>query len=350
MDDTYTYYKRVTPNGIRDNRPITSSTRLILREAEALGMQVEHVEGAQMFRLEHEGRVRHFHFQNPSPNTALSMFLTDSKRRMRNLLTQADIQVSPGYAIHRDDGERDIAEVFESLTKPLVVKPSTGTQGKAITVDVTTRKEFFQAVHHAFTYTKKRDSWVVVEEQLVGYKEYRVLCSRDRVIGVTHRVPANVVGDGKSNIRKLIKDKNADPRRGDPSNHPPLFRIQLDDAMKAYLAAQGMTWKYVPDIGQVVYLRGVSNISQGGDSIDYTDIVHPSVNELCLRAVRAIPGLALGGVDFMSKDITAEQTPDMYAILEINNSPGIDIHDFPYEGANRRAGKAFLEVMFGRSL
>ena len=84
----------------------------------------------------------------------------------------------------------------------------------------------------------------------------------------------------------------------------------------------------------------------GGDSIDLTDETHDSVKEICLKAINAIPGLELGGVDFMTEDISAEQKEGTYAILEINDTPGPDIHDFPYKGKNRHAGIEFLKILF----
>lgn len=345
-DKELKYYKRYTPKGIVNDRPITSSTLLILREARKLGIQVEHLVGTNVFELTYKNKVKNFHFQNPSCNSATGMFIANSKRATRNLLKNNGIAIAKGYAIKMSDSYNDKKEVFSVLKKPLVVKPDKGTQGKAISVGITCLSEYFIAIKKAANYSKEKDSWIVVEEQLIGYDEYRVLVTRDRVIGIIKRIPANVIGDGTSNIRKLIKNKNMDPRRGDAIDHPPLFKIEKDDEMKEYLSKQNLNWKSIPQKGEMVQLRGVSNISMGGDSIDYTDKVHSSVKELSLKAMNCIPGLELGGVDFMSKDITKEQRKGQYAIIEVNNSPGIDIHDYPFIGEKRNAGIEFLKVMF----
>lgn len=277
------------------------------------------------------------------------MYLTGNKRNMRNLLSKRGLVVPKGYAIKRTDKEPYWIEVFEALKKPLVVKPNKGSQGKGITVGIESLFEYRMAVKKSFEHARKKNAWVIVEEEQVGFDEYRVLVTNEQVIGVIQRVPANVVGDGTSSIKQLIRVKNSDPRRGEAIDHPPLFRIKFDSEMKEFLSKRGLTGRSVPQKNQRVYLRGVSNISMGGDSLDFTDKAHPSVEEICLKAINAIPGLSLGGVDFMTTDITAKQDETTYSILEVNNSPGIDIHDFPFEGKNRRAGQAFLRELFADS-
>lgn len=344
---SFTHYQRYTPKGLINDRPITSSTRLILSEAKKLGMNIKHIIGTKTFILEHKGVVKDFYYQNPGSNSASGMFIVSSKRNTKNYLKSNGLVVPNGFAVKKSDSYAYKKEVYMSLKKPLVIKPDKGTQGKAITVGVKSMFEYNKAIKKAANFSKNKDSWLIVEEQLVGFEEYRVLATKEKVIGVIKRNPANVVGDGFSNIRKLIKIKNSDPRRGEYKDHPPLFKIIYDEEMKEFLKKQNLKWWTIPQENQTVYLRGVSNISMGGDSIDFTDDVHKSVKEICLRAINLIPGLELGGVDFMSKDITKEQTEDMYSIIEINNSPGIDIHDFPYKGVKRNAGIEFLKVMFG---
>jgi len=48
----------------------------------------------------------------------------------------------------------------------------------------------------------------------------------------------------------------------------------------------------------------------------------------------------------MTKDISKKQTKDSYVIIEINDTPGFDIHDYPYKGKNRHAAREFLYLIF----
>lgn len=116
----------------------------------------------------------------------------------------------------------------------------------------------------------------------------------------------------------------------------------MDDRVKALLKESDLDFSSIPEKGARVYLRRVSNISQVGDAIDVTDRVHQSIKEIVIKAINAIPGLSFAGIDFLCTDITKKQTEDSYVIIEINDSPGFDIHHFPYEGKNRHAAGEFL--------
>jgi D-alanine-D-alanine ligase-like ATP-grasp enzyme len=59
-----------------------------------------------------------------------------------------------------------------------------------------------------------------------------------------------------------------------------------------------------------------------------------------------MPGLALTGIDYMTKDISAPQTKHNYRVIEINASPSLDWNEFPLEGPRRRIAYEFLKIMF----
>ena len=64
-------------------------------------------------------------------------------------------------------------------------------------------------------------------------KEYRFLVMGDQVVGVLHRVPANVVGDGVHTIEQLVHEKNKDPLRG-KGYKTPLEKIQLGKQKRCF--------------------------------------------------------------------------------------------------------------------
>ena len=183
------------------------------------------------------------------------------------------------------------------------------------------------------------DDTVLVEEFVSG-KEYRFLVLGGEVAAVIHRVPANVTGDGKKTIRELVAEKNADPRRG-RGHKTPLEKISLGETEKNFLAAQGKSFSYIPAPGETVFLRENSNISTGGDSIDYTDLVHESYKEYVKRAVRSI-GAVITGVDVIIDDVTKPHS-DNCTIIELSFNPAIHMHCFPYKGKtqNRRQDTGF---------
>ncbi len=96
---------------------------------------------------------------------------------------------------------------------------------------------------------------------------------------------------------------NQDPRRG-VGHEKVLTRLELDAQAELLLGAPGLRRRLGARRGpQVVYLRSTANLSTGGTAIDVTDVIHPDNREMAVRAVKAI-GLDVGGVDFLSPDIT----------------------------------------------
>ena len=77
----------------------------------------------------------------------------------------------------------------------------------------------------------------------------------------------------------------------------------------------------MPPEGEVVFLRKTANLSTGGTAIDVTDVIHPDNKLMAERAIRAV-GLDIGGVDFLTTDITQSYRDTGGAICEINAGPG----------------------------
>lgn len=334
-----------SPKGLTKNKNVSNSSRLILKEADALGIKWEIIPGTQIINLSYNGKTQSFYHQVPAATTALAKYACNNKQITNNLLTHAGINVPKGYRINRKHTNKYLKEIYDDLQKPLVVKPSDGTWGENITVNINTYQQYLKAIEVALSYSSKKNTAIIVEEMFPG-TEYRVLATKEKVIGVLYRRPASVVGNGKDTIKKLIKQKNQEEIRGIKGSDKSHLKIRIDKRLKKYLHDQELSLDVVPKKGERIFLRRVSNISQGGDALDYTDKVHPSVKEISLRAINAIPGLAFAGIDFMSRDITKPQTADNYVIIEINDSPGFDIHDYPYKGENRHTAREFIYLMF----
>ena len=159
-----------------------------------------------------------------------------------------------------------------------------------------------------------------------------------------YRQPASVTGDGQHSISQLIEIKNQDPMRNISADLYPHITIDVD--MKSVLAQQSLTVDSVPQPDQVITLRNVSNIMAGGDAFDLTDEIHPSVAQIAVKAVRALAGMKMVGIDFMTTDITADQATQTCSIIEINSTPGFAMHDYPMNGKKREVAATVLKMMF----
>lgn len=338
------FYTKTTPTGVVADAPVTLSTLLILQAADELGVGWRILPGTNIFELSYKNQIKHFYFQVSTETTNVAMAVANDKNLTNNLWRAAGVQAPTGYFLSRKDTKEYWLEVFHSLQKPLVVKPTYGVQGKAVYLGITDTEAYCKAVEQAFNFSTDKYAGVLVEQTCPG-NEYRILLTREKVLGIVYRRPANVVGDGVHTIEELILEKNKDPKRGTDDTYA-LFQIQIDDDVRETLKVQDKTLQYVPKKDERVFVRRVSNIARGGDSIDITDSVHSSVKELALQAIRAIPGLAFAGLDMMTTDITKDQATQQYAFIEINESPGFCIQAFPAEGTPRMAQYDFLQLAF----
>jgi glutamate--cysteine ligase len=165
----------------------------------------------------------------------------------------------------------------------------------------------------------------------------------DEVVGILHRVPANVLGDGIRTVSELVELKNMDPLRG-KGYRTPLEKIQLGEAEAMFLKLQNKDFETIPTSGEVVYLRENSNISTGGDSIDFTDDIPDSYKQIAIRAAKAL-NVVITGLDMIIPDAGQEATADNYAIIELNFNPAIHIHCHPFKGKNRKLNERLMDAL-----
>lgn len=342
MNDLYLNRKSI--DGVKKLKKVSFSTVLILEEAERVGVEWEKIAYTGLFKLCYKNQVKYFHAQIPSTTTEFAAYICNNKRISKHILSEAGISVSKGYQIEFEDKKPYRLRVFEVLKKPLVVKPVNDQQGTNVFLNIKTEEDYIAASRKIYRYYGKNKVEIVVEEMFVG-DEYRVLATQEKILSVIKRVPANVVGDGRLIIRKLIEQKNLDPIRVKVNTYK---SIVLDEVVTNYLANQNLSLRSVLPKGKRVFLRPHSplDITLGGDTIDVTDRIHPSVKAVIEKVMKSIPGLSLAGIDYMTKDIESEQTAENYKIIEVNASPSLDWNEFPIEGPQRKIAYEFLKIIF----
>ncbi|MCX7056016.1 MAG: Mur ligase family protein, partial [Proteobacteria bacterium] len=137
---------------------------------------------------------------------------------------------------------------------------------------------------------------------------------------------------------------NTDPRRG-YGHEKVLTAIKVDDFTMDILTKRDYTLDTVLDDGEELWLKPTANLSTGGTATDVTDVIHPDNREMSERAVRAI-GLDVGGVDFLSKNITESYRTIGGGICEVNAAPGFRMHVAPSEGTPRDAAGPVIDMLF----
>ncbi len=341
---TALYLKRKTIDGVKKIKKVSFSTILILEQAEKYGVEWEKISYTNLFKLTYLGKTKYFHGQIPSETTEFAYYCCDNKRLSKNILSQAGLSVTKGYQIEYGDKKTYRLSLFEDLQKPLVVKPVDDKQGNNVFLNINTPAEYISATQKIYEFYGKKKVEILVEEMFEG-DEYRILATQDKILSIIKRTPANVVGDGVSTIEQLIDLKNQNPLRVSVATYR---LITVDDDVKKYLEEQNLSLQSILVKDQCVYLRphGPYDISFGGDTIDITDDVHPSVREIISKIMQSIPGLSLAGIDYMCHDIYKEQTTDSYKIIEINSSPSLDWNEYPLVGPHREIAYEFLKIMF----
>lgn len=259
----------------------------------------------------------------------------ENKKVTKQILAESGI-ATPEGSDYSDPASAKLAWTRLRNT-PVVIKPTNTNFGLGIAIlpQNSERERFEQGIDDAF----QEDRQILIERFVTG-KEYRFFVIEDQVVAILHRVAANVVGDGRHTIEELVAAKNQDPLRG-KGYVTPLEKLQLGPAEQRFLAAQAREATSVPAAGETVFLRENSNISTGGDSIDYTDRAHPSYCAIAAAAAHAL-GVKITGLDLIAQDIESPATPDNHAIIEMNFNPAIHIHCHPYHGENRKLDERIL--------
>lgn len=264
----------------------------------------------------------------------------ESKLITKKLLNEYNLTVPDGETLKSIDEVSDL-DLRRFNGKGIVIKPNSTNFGVGITIypNGGSNDEIVEAIKYAFS----KDNTVLIEPFISG-KEYRFLIIGNEVVGVLHRMAANVVGDGEKSIRELVEIKNEHPYRG-TGYLTPLEYIELGKIEEDFIAKSSYDFSSVPGLNEVVFLRENSNISTGGDSIDFTDQVHESYKSIALKAAHAM-GVEITGVDIMIEDISIPANQDNYGILELNFNPAIHIHTYPMIGINRNPSEKVLELLF----
>jgi len=203
-------------------------------------------------------------------------------------------------------------EFAQKLGLPVFLKPNSKSQGTGVT-KVYTKTDFYKV----FKSISRIDNVILVEEPIIG-KDYRVVVLDDEVISAYERIPLTIIGDGKSTIESLLKKKQENFKK---AGREKTFKIN-DFRLKIILTKKRLTLKSIIENGEILKLLDNANLSTGGTSIDVTETIHPFFRKIAINLTRDM-GLRLCGVDLIiDGDITIPT--EKWYVIEINSAPGLD--------------------------
>jgi cyanophycin synthetase len=334
--------QRVTPKTARRSlRHLRPLLRLLAEAAVEAGYQVWRYSDSNLITVRHRGQVHHMNGVRLPINNYAAALVADNKLHTSAILHAAGIPVAKSLQLTRTTFQAGRWNV-RGLRFPLVVKPVSGTiKGQGIITDVRDERALRRTLREGFRSYPK----LLVEEYYGGLNDFRVLVLDGKVIGVLHRIPAYVVGDGRSTLRQLITAKNAARARFRPITLGP---IEIDTELRNVLRRSRLRLTSTPRHGVRVQLKNVCNLGAGGEVHDVTEQIHPKNVHLAIRATRELD-LRLAGLDFLCSDISRPfGNRNTGVILEINQHPDFGMHHFPQAGAARPVAAAIMKAVFSK--
>lgn len=314
--------------------------RLLRDAGRQRGLEVEEL-SADMTRMR-GGGVTHIFCHGMSDATLLAARrASNDKQWTRTLLKAKGVAVPEGAAFAAADLDKAWAHAQE-LGMPVVVKPLVGSGGKGVYTDIRSYDDFRHAWEIAIG---TKASTIVVEQHFAG-NDYRLFVIANQLSAVAIRIPAHVIGDGKSTINELIEVKN---RLRAPNPHHGAKPIVLTELMRATLGKLGLDENSVLDSGRRVDLHSVANIGSGGEGIEVTDTVHPAWAEIAVAAREAVFDAHHAGIDLIAEDISRPPEGQRWCVIEVNTNPDFGANHFPVGSPGRDVAGALIESLFPRN-
>ena len=343
--DTGTYSKEELAQDLADLRDLCNnaalgpSTETIVKEAQARNIPWLLLSARSMVQLGYGVHQKRIQATLSSFSGILAVELACDKEGTKTVLKDGGIPVPRGTVIqYLDELPAAIEEVGGF---PIVIKPLDGNHGRGISIDVKNQQEAEEAYDLASAASKTRS--VIVERYYKG-SDHRILVINGKVAAVAERIPAHVVGDGRSTIEELIEITNRDPNRGDGHANV-LTKITIDKTALNVLGKQGYELTSILPQGAIAYLRATANLSTGGIAVDRTDEIHPENVWIAQRVAKLI-GLDIAGIDVVTDDIRKPLKEVDGVIVEVNAAPGFRMHVAPSRGLPRNIAAPVIDMLF----
>jgi D-alanine-D-alanine ligase-like ATP-grasp enzyme len=302
-------------------KAVTGRSKLIWEEAKRRSIPMQQVillgRPIEFYRAKIDGKM--FYFQSlPIP-----LYLPqdgydwlDDKFKLFEKLSAANVPV-PGAKKISSIKEAKIA--FDSLSKPVIIKPKCGSRGRHTTTNINTKEELLNA--HALT--KEITLWMVMQEHLFG-SVYRATLVNNELVGFFRADPPQITGDGIKNINLLISEKNK-------NRQEKISEISITDDLINFIERQGYGLNSTIPSGTTINLSAKTGRLYGGYTKEMLDEVHPKMHTIFKKAGEIVQGPVVG-FDLIIEDPTKDPDNQRWGIIECNSMPFIDLHYFALEG------------------
>lgn len=192
----------------------------------------------------------------------------------------------------------------QQLGFPVFVKPNQGSKGN-LAKKVNNAREL--ATH--FEAIAKVDYGALLQEP-IGLPEYRIFVLGDRVEFTYQKSRPELVGDGHSTLKKLLKKYNLHTKNTIVENNPFLLeQFRQNSLSMATVLPQNERLTIAPN----------ANLNTGGQLIDYNEMNRPALNRWAAQLIKCF-GLQIAGIDVFGHNL---ENPEDLVVLEINSVPAL---------------------------
>lgn len=287
------------------------------------------------------GVVRSLRMYSLDLNHIASSDIAQDKDYAKFFMKKKGYPVAEGKTIFKDSWAKIVksnrtipygVNYAKKLGYPVIAKPNNKSQGTDVFL-ASNKKELIFALYKIF----EGDKIAIIEQYLSG-RDYRIVVLDGKIISAYERFPLSVVGDGKSSILSLLKQKQ---KSFILSERDTEINFQ-DSRIKIKLRKLGYSLKNVLPWGKKIFLLDNANLSTGGDAVDVTKNIHQSFKKIAVNLTKNM-GLRMAGVDMMiTKGDIAENSKNCnYYIIEINAAPGLD-----HYVTTGKAQRKIIEAMY----
>ena len=263
--------------------------------------------------------------------TAKKLITVNDKLLTKKVFHDAGVLSPFGGAAHA--GNLNILETFKRRgVRRVIVKPLRGSLAKGILSYVSPEV----AARHI---ASMRGEVFIVEQPVEG-REFRTYVADGQVVAATERIPAHVIGDGRSSIQSLIEAENTYR-----AAHPEYATRLINAEAAAYkLDVDKRSVDDVPEDGERVELT-LSTTTSTGTTYQYgLETVPEDVIQASIDAAKALK------LRFVALDVRLHREGGPY-ILEGNGRPGIAAASLPYRGDswNPHLAREILRMVFPKA-
>jgi len=312
------------------------ATGPLVAAARTKGIPFRRLDDESLVQLGHGGKQHRIRTSVTDRTGKIAEWISLDKDLTKKLLAEVGLPVPVGRPV--SSAEHAWATARE-LGLPVAIKPRSADYGHGIGLNLRTREQ----VLAAYTAAQEYGEDILVERFAQG-DQYRITVVGNRVVAAVRREPVRLLGDGTRTIAQLMEQANLDPRRGDDLRLP-LERICVDDDTPQVLAEQGFGVDSVVPAGVSVVLSRIAHSWAGAGVSDVTELVHPRMAAMAVRAARLI-GLDVAGLDVIALDIGRPLEDQGGAIIEVNAEPTIAFHFPPLCDRYRPVCEAIVESLF----